>query len=172
MERVCLLPKYIVSSLVKWVKFHLNLCVKLKLVLVLCFSYALWLLECSHDSGKCHATMFFGSTFQFRVILDEFDAQDGLRKLHNLVSNKISSTFCICLIKLNKLDSDATNNGWKQQHKLERRRWICCQTDRPTCLPRLQKIPRSPSVHKSGTTSEIATEAIWEGSATGNFAQL
>lgn len=29
--------------------------------------------------------MFFGLTFQFKVILDEFDAQDGLRKLHNVV---------------------------------------------------------------------------------------
>ncbi|KAF5303319.1 hypothetical protein FQA39_LY10058 [Lamprigera yunnana] len=65
MERVCLLPKYVVSKLVK---------------------YALWLLECSHDSGRCHATMFFGLTFQFRVILDEFDEQDGLRKLHNVIS--------------------------------------------------------------------------------------
>ncbi|CAH0556965.1 unnamed protein product [Brassicogethes aeneus] len=65
MERVCLLPKYIVSNLVK---------------------YALWLLECSHDSGRCHTIMFFGLTFQFKVILDEFDAQDGLRKLHNVIA--------------------------------------------------------------------------------------
>ncbi|XP_063917957.1 protein mahjong isoform X3 [Zophobas morio] len=65
MERVCLLPKYIITSLVK---------------------YALWLLECSHDSGRCHAIMFFGLTFQFKVILEEFDAQDGLRKLHNVIS--------------------------------------------------------------------------------------
>ncbi|XP_071052428.1 protein mahjong [Onthophagus taurus] len=65
MERVCLLPKYIVSRLV---------------------SYTLWLLECSHDSGRCHATMFFGLTFQFKIILDEFDSQDGLRKLHNVIS--------------------------------------------------------------------------------------
>lgn len=47
--------------------------------------YALWLLECSHDSGRCHATMFFGLSFQFRVILEEFDNQDGLRKLYNVV---------------------------------------------------------------------------------------
>ncbi|KAH1001652.1 hypothetical protein HUJ04_005640 [Dendroctonus ponderosae] len=65
MERVCVLPKEIVNSLV---------------------SYALWLLECSHDSGRCQAIMFFGLTFQFKVILDEFDAQDGLRKLHNVIS--------------------------------------------------------------------------------------
>ncbi|KAJ8975908.1 hypothetical protein NQ317_007751 [Molorchus minor] len=65
MERVCLLPKYVVSNLVK---------------------YALWLLECSHDSGRCHAIMFFGLTYQFKVILEEFDSHDGLRKLHNVIA--------------------------------------------------------------------------------------
>lgn len=48
--------------------------------------YALWLLGRSYDSGKCHATMFFGLSFQFKVILDAFDAQDGLRKMYNVVS--------------------------------------------------------------------------------------
>ncbi|XP_012267581.2 DDB1- and CUL4-associated factor 1 [Athalia rosae] len=65
MERVCLLPKHIITDLVK---------------------YALWLLERSHDSGRCHATMFFGFSFPFKVILEEFDAQDGLRKLYNVIS--------------------------------------------------------------------------------------
>ncbi|CAH2062345.1 unnamed protein product, partial [Iphiclides podalirius] len=65
MERVCLLPRATLADLVK---------------------YALWLLECSHDSGRCHATMFFGLSFQFRVILEEFDHQDGLRKLYNVIS--------------------------------------------------------------------------------------
>uniref|UniRef100_A0A1B6BYB4 DDB1- and CUL4-associated factor 1 n=1 Tax=Clastoptera arizonana TaxID=38151 RepID=A0A1B6BYB4_9HEMI len=65
MERVCLLPQNILSDLVK---------------------YALWLLECAHDSGRCNATMFFGLSFQFRVILEEFDLQDGLRKLYNVMS--------------------------------------------------------------------------------------
>ncbi|CAH1105847.1 unnamed protein product [Psylliodes chrysocephalus] len=65
MERVCLLPKYIISNLV-W--------------------YALWLLECAHDSGRCQAIMFFSLTFEFKVILEEFDSQDGLRKLHNVIS--------------------------------------------------------------------------------------
>ncbi|KAJ0169895.1 hypothetical protein K1T71_014501, partial [Dendrolimus kikuchii] len=65
MERVCLLPRKTLADLVK---------------------YALWLLECSHDSGRCHATMFFGLSFQFRVILEEFDNQDGLRKLYNVIS--------------------------------------------------------------------------------------
>lgn len=69
MERVCILPKYIITNLVK---------------------YALWLLECSHDSGKCQAIMFFGLTFQFKIILEEFDNQDGLRKLHNVVSYQAS----------------------------------------------------------------------------------
>ncbi|XP_073974899.1 lisH and WD40 domain-containing protein mahjong [Rhodnius prolixus] len=65
MERVCVLPHHVLSNLVR---------------------YALWLLECSHDSGRCHATMFFGLSFQFRIILEEFDAQDGLRKLYNVIS--------------------------------------------------------------------------------------
>ena len=52
-------------------------------------NYVLWLLECSHESGRCHATMFFGMAFPFRVILDLFDKKDGLRKLFNVVSNKL-----------------------------------------------------------------------------------
>ncbi|KAJ9579265.1 hypothetical protein L9F63_024628, partial [Diploptera punctata] len=65
MERVCQLSHHIITDLVQ---------------------YALWLLECSHDSGRCHATMFFGLSFQFRAILAEFDKQDGLRKLYNVIS--------------------------------------------------------------------------------------
>ena len=49
-------------------------------------SYVLWLLECSHESGRCHATMFFSMAFPFRVVLELFDMQDGLRKLFNVVS--------------------------------------------------------------------------------------
>ncbi|KAL5291108.1 VPRBP family protein [Megaselia abdita] len=65
MERICAMPKEKIQELVK---------------------YALWLLGRSYDSGKCHATMFFGLSFQFKVILDEFDNQDGLRKLYNVIS--------------------------------------------------------------------------------------
>ncbi|XP_050427113.1 protein mahjong isoform X2 [Adelges cooleyi] len=65
MERICLLPEHILVDLVK---------------------YALWMLECSHDSSRCHATMFFSYSFQFRIILEIFDNQDGLRKLINVVS--------------------------------------------------------------------------------------
>lgn len=49
-------------------------------------SYALWLLESSHASGICHATMFFSISFSFRAVLQLFDQQDGLRRLVNLVS--------------------------------------------------------------------------------------
>lgn len=65
MERVCLLPRRTLGELV---------------------TYALWLLECSHDSGRSNATMFFGLSFQFKLILEEFDNQDGLRKLYNVIS--------------------------------------------------------------------------------------
>ncbi|GAB0088705.1 Protein mahjong [Sergentomyia squamirostris] len=65
LEKICLMSPKLISELV---------------------TYALWLLGCSHDSGRCHATMFFGLSFQFKVILDEFDNQDGLRKLYNVIS--------------------------------------------------------------------------------------
>lgn len=65
MERVCTLPQAVLSDLV---------------------AYALWLLERSHDSSRCHATMFFGLAFPFRSLLELFDAQDGLRKLLNVMS--------------------------------------------------------------------------------------
>ncbi|XP_037077224.1 DDB1- and CUL4-associated factor 1-like [Pollicipes pollicipes] len=64
MERICQLPERVITKLVR---------------------YALWLLECSHESGRCHATMCFGLNFQFRPILEQFDRQDGLRKLLNVV---------------------------------------------------------------------------------------
>ncbi|XP_037535824.1 DDB1- and CUL4-associated factor 1 [Nematolebias whitei] len=65
MERVCLLPESVLSDLV---------------------SYALWLLESSHTSGVCHATIFFSISFSFRAVLELFDQQDGLRRLVNLIT--------------------------------------------------------------------------------------
>uniref|UniRef100_A0A673ZMZ1 DDB1- and CUL4-associated factor 1 n=1 Tax=Salmo trutta TaxID=8032 RepID=A0A673ZMZ1_SALTR len=65
MERVCMLPHSILSDVV---------------------SYTLWLLECSHASGCCHATMFFSISFAYRAVLELFDRQDGLRRLVNLIS--------------------------------------------------------------------------------------
>lgn len=76
MERICSMPAKFVSEVV---------------------SYALWLLSCPHDSGRCHATMFFGLSFQFKVILDEFDLQDGLRKLYNVVSIQKRSILILAL---------------------------------------------------------------------------
>lgn len=64
MERICLMSQSFVTEVVK---------------------YALWLLSCPHDTGRCHAAMFLGLSFQFKIILDEFDKQDGIRKLFNMV---------------------------------------------------------------------------------------
>ncbi|XP_054071878.1 DDB1- and CUL4-associated factor 1 isoform X5 [Rissa tridactyla] len=49
-------------------------------------NYTLWLMECSHASGCCHATMFFSICFSFRAVLELFDRHDGLRRLVNLIS--------------------------------------------------------------------------------------
>lgn len=51
--------------------------------------YTLWLLECSHASGCCHATMFFSISFSFRAVLELFDKLDGLRRLVNLVRKSV-----------------------------------------------------------------------------------
>lgn len=65
MERVCLLPNDVLLDLV---------------------SYNLWLLKYRHDSGRCHATMFFGFSFLFLTILNEFDRHNGLCDLYNVMS--------------------------------------------------------------------------------------
>ncbi|XP_046327233.1 DDB1- and CUL4-associated factor 1-like isoform X2 [Haliotis rufescens] len=62
---VCLLPEHILSDLV---------------------GYVMWLMECSHDSSRCHAAMFFTQAFPFRVIMELFDQKDGLRRLFNVIS--------------------------------------------------------------------------------------
>ncbi|NWS57108.1 DCAF1 factor, partial [Chunga burmeisteri] len=64
MERVCMHPHNVLSDVV---------------------NYTLWLMECSHASGCCHATMFFSICFSFRAVLELFDRHDGLRRLVNLV---------------------------------------------------------------------------------------
>ncbi|XP_042233181.1 DDB1- and CUL4-associated factor 1-like isoform X2 [Homarus americanus] len=64
-ERICLLPDNVLCELIR---------------------YALWLLECSHQSSRTHSVMFFGMVFRFRAILERFDEQDGLRKVLNMVS--------------------------------------------------------------------------------------
>ncbi|KAG7256383.1 hypothetical protein CRUP_021876 [Coryphaenoides rupestris] len=65
MERVCALDDGVLAAVVR---------------------YALWLLESSHASGCCHATMFFSISFSFRSVLLLFDRQDGLRRLVNLTA--------------------------------------------------------------------------------------
>lgn len=49
--------------------------------------YALWLLECSHESGRCYILMFFSHAFSYKVILNLFDRRDGFRRLVNVVSS-------------------------------------------------------------------------------------
>ena len=68
MFQVSLLPNHVLSDLVK---------------------YALWLLECSHDFSRCHATLFFSLTCSFRAVLELFDSNDGLRKLVNRVISQL-----------------------------------------------------------------------------------
>lgn len=48
--------------------------------------YGLWLLECSHDSSRAHAAMFFSLCFKFPLLLEYFDQNNGLRKLLNVIS--------------------------------------------------------------------------------------
>lgn len=45
----------------------------------------LWLLECSHQSGRMHAVMFLSNALTSKAFLDIFDQMDGLRKLYNVV---------------------------------------------------------------------------------------
>ena len=62
--------------------------------------FALWLLECSHDSGRCHATLFFSLTCSFRAVLELFDSNDGLRKLVNQVIQVVFIRFADLLSQL------------------------------------------------------------------------
>lgn len=69
MERVCTLPAPVVQDVV---------------------ALALHLLCCPQDPARRNAALFFGASFVFRSILEAFDAQDGLRKLVNLLRNTAS----------------------------------------------------------------------------------
>ena len=37
--------------------------------------YVLWLVECSHDSGRQFGIMFFGLCCSYRILLEIFDEQ-------------------------------------------------------------------------------------------------
>ncbi|KAJ6222415.1 hypothetical protein RDWZM_000960 [Blomia tropicalis] len=65
MEKICFLPGSILKDLV---------------------SYALWLIETSHDSSRSNAMIFFSLSFSYRAFLELFDHQDGLRKILNELS--------------------------------------------------------------------------------------
>lgn len=79
MERICLMSQSVIPEVV---------------------SYGLWLLSSAHDSGRCHATMFFGLSFQFKLFLDEFDRQDGLRKIYNVVCILLHFSFIVQLFRM------------------------------------------------------------------------
>ena len=65
MEKICSMPHNTLRDLIR---------------------YCLWLLECSHESGRQYSIMFFGLAFPFRHLLEIFDANDGLRRLYNTIS--------------------------------------------------------------------------------------
>ena len=46
----------------------------------------MWCMQCSHETGRAFAVMFFGVASSYRVFLDLFDEQDGLRSLYNSIS--------------------------------------------------------------------------------------
>ena len=48
--------------------------------------YCLWLLECSHETGRQYSIMFFGLAFPFRHLMEIFDANSGLTRLYNTIS--------------------------------------------------------------------------------------
>lgn len=60
MERVSLLPEKELKELVV---------------------YTLSLFESPHESGRCYAAMFLREAFNYRPVLDHFDAQAGLKLL-------------------------------------------------------------------------------------------
>lgn len=64
MERICWMKRELVEKMV---------------------AYGLWLLECSHNSSRAHAAMFFSACFQFPLLLRIFDRDAGLRKLLNVI---------------------------------------------------------------------------------------
>ena len=56
------------------------------MILPICSRYILWCMQCSHETGRAFAVMFFGVASSYRVFLDLFDEQDGLRSLYNSIS--------------------------------------------------------------------------------------
>ena len=57
-------------------------------------------MQCSHETGRAFAVMFFGVAASYRVFLDLFDEQDGLRSLYNSIS----------VLKILQVDDEAALN--------------------------------------------------------------
>ena len=55
-------------------------------------------MQCSHETGRAFAVMFFGVASSYRVFLDLFDEQDGLRSLYNSIS----------VLKILQIDDEAS----------------------------------------------------------------
>ena len=55
------------------------------MIIIFFVRYTLWLIECSHESGKQWAVNFFGLACSFRGLISIIDEFDGIRVLYNLV---------------------------------------------------------------------------------------
>ena len=69
--------------------FILQVCMQSSVLLTDITTVILWLLECSHQSGRMHSVMFLSNALTFKAFLDIFDQMDGLRKLYNVVGLQI-----------------------------------------------------------------------------------
>ena len=88
MEKVCQLPQELLRKMIK---------------------YMLWLIECSHESGKQWAVNFFGIACSFRGLLIIIDELDGIRVLHNMVC-LVEISFLILIVSvLNHILSNTVN---------------------------------------------------------------
>ena len=65
MEKVCQLPQNVLHKIIQ---------------------YILWLIECSHVSGKQWAINFFGLASSFPTLINIIDELDGIRKIYNQIS--------------------------------------------------------------------------------------
>ena len=87
MEKVCAMPRLVLDKLVRWASccFRRAMYINYPSTFV-CYRYILWCMQCSHETGRAFAVMFFGVASSYRVFLDLFDEQDGLRSLYNSIS--------------------------------------------------------------------------------------
>lgn len=143
--QVCMLPHSILSDVV---------------------GYTLWLLECSHASGCCHATMFFSISFSFRAVLELFDGQDGLRRLVNLVGRMREKMTRLPPPTACALLACDVRRPFPDQHPgdpeprgpgsaAERRRDFLQQADRQAHLHGPAQVLRGPPGHQGGAGEAV-----------------